>query len=87
MDGTDAVMLSGETAVGKHPAKVVAAMADICEEAEQATVSRNSKHRLGEQFDRIDEGIAMSAMYAANHMGVKGIGAPDRIWLYSIVDV
>ncbi len=75
MDGTDAVMLSGETAVGKHPAKVVAAMADICEEAEQATVSRNSKHRLGEQFDRIDEGIAMSAMYAANHMGVKGIGA------------
>jgi len=75
MDGTDAVMLSGETAVGKHPAKVVAAMANICEEAEQASAAKRSKHRLGKRFERIDEGIAMSAMYAANHMGVKGIGA------------
>ena len=75
MDGTDAVMLSGETAVGKHPAKVVSAMSDICEEAEQSTWSKKSKHRIGKHFDRIDEGIAMSTMYAANHMGVKGIGA------------
>ena len=75
MDGTDAVMLSGETAVGKHPAKVVEAMANICIEAEQSVNSKRSKHRLGKHFGRIDEGIAMSAMYAANHMGVKGIGA------------
>ena len=75
MDGTDAVMLSGETAVGKHPDKVVAAMSDICEEAEQASEAIHSKHRIGQQFERIDEGIAMSAMYAANQMGVKGIGA------------
>ncbi len=75
MDGTDAVMLSGETAVGKHPAKVVAAMADICIEAEQSTSQKKSRHRIGKRFQRIDEGIAMSAMYAANHMGVKGIGA------------
>ncbi|WP_299878827.1 pyruvate kinase [uncultured Cocleimonas sp.] len=75
MDGTDAVMLSGETAVGKHPAKVVAAMASICIEAEQSTSQKKSRHRIGKRFHRIDEGIAMSAMYAANHMGVKGIGA------------
>jgi len=75
MDGTDAVMLSGETAVGKHPAKVVEAMSTICEEAEQSAWSNKSKHRIGKHFDRIDEGIAMSTMYAANHMGVKGIGA------------
>ena len=75
MDGTDAVMLSGETAVGKHPAKVVAAMADICIEAEQSSNARQSNHRLHKYFARVDEGIAMSAMYAANHMGVKGIGA------------
>ena len=75
MDGTDAVMLSGETAVGKHPDKVVSAMSAICEEAEQSTWSKKSKHRIGKRFDRIDEGIAMSTMYAANHMGAKGIGA------------
>lgn len=75
MDGTDAVMLSGETAMGKHPDKVVKAMAEICEKAEQSSWAKKSKHRLGKRFDRIDEGIAMSTMYAANHMGVKGIGA------------
>ena len=75
MDGTDAVMLSGETAMGKHPAKVVEAMSTICEEAEQSSWSKKSKHRIGKRFDRIDEGIAMSTMYAANHMRVKGIGA------------
>ena len=75
MDGTDAVMLSGETATGKHPAKVVAAMASICIEAEQATTAKKSGHRLGSKFERIDEGIAMATMYAANHMNVKGIGA------------
>ncbi|MCL4161023.1 UNVERIFIED_CONTAM: hypothetical protein GTU68_036986 [Idotea baltica] len=73
MDGTDAVMLSGETAVGKHPAKVIQAMSTICEEAEKS--GKKSKHRLGLHIDRVDEGIAMSTMYAANHMGVKGIGA------------
>jgi len=75
MDGTDAVMLSGETAIGKHPAKVVAAMADICIEAEQSANAKKSKHRLHKKFNHIDEGIAMSTMYVANHMGVKGIGA------------
>ncbi len=75
MDGTDAVMLSGETAVGRHPARVVEAMAAICIEAEQSVNAKKSNHRLGQEFKRIDEGIAMSAMYAANHMGVKGIGA------------
>ncbi|MCL4108342.1 UNVERIFIED_CONTAM: hypothetical protein GTU68_065370 [Idotea baltica] len=73
MDGTDAVMLSGETAMGKHPDKVVLAMSKICEEAEKS--GKKSKHRIGLHIDRIDEGIAMSTMYAANHMGVKGIGA------------
>lgn len=72
MDGTDAVMLSGETAVGKHPSRVVEAMADICVKAEKS--STRSKHRLGDNFTQVDECIAMSTMYAANHMDVKGIG-------------
>ncbi len=75
MDGTDAVMLSGETAVGKHPEKVVSAMAAICLEAEQSASQKKSRHRIGKHFQRIDEGIAMSTMYVANHMDIKGIGA------------
>ncbi|MGB1256324.1 MAG: pyruvate kinase [Thiolinea sp.] len=75
LDGTDAVMLSGETAVGNHPDRVVEIMAGLCEEAERAIVVRHSDHRIEERFLRIDEGIAMATMYAANHMGVRAIAA------------
>lgn len=75
IDGTDAVMLSGETAVGKHPYKVVEIMSEICEEAERSRDSNVSKHRMDLQFKRVDEGIAMATMYAANHMNIKAIGA------------
>jgi len=74
-NGTDAVMLSAETASGRFPDRAVAAMVRICLEAEKYPRIRKSEHRLEEQFHRIDEAIALSAMYIANHLPVRAIGA------------
>ncbi len=75
LDGTDAVMLSGETAVGKYPAKTIAAMGRICEHAERQRVAMVSDHRVDLMFGRVDEAIAMATMYAANHLKVNVIAS------------
>jgi pyruvate kinase len=75
IDGTDAVMLSGETAVGRHAVKAVEAMASACVAAEKQRATSSSHHRLDEVFERTDEAIAMATMYTANHMDVKAIVA------------
>ncbi len=75
LDGTDAVMLSGETAVGSYPIKAVQSMSEICEVAEQHPVARKSHHRMELEFKEVDESIAMATMYTANHLKVKAIAA------------
>ncbi len=75
LDGTDAVMLSGETAVGKYPAKTVAAMGRICEHAEKQRAALVSDHRVDLVFGRVDEAIAMATMYTANHLKMDAIAS------------
>jgi len=74
MDYTDAVMLSAETAVGDYPKEAVEAMVRICMGAEKHPSMHQSKHRIHESMEYVDEAIALSAMYAANHLdGVTSI--------------
>lgn len=73
MDGTDAVMLSAETATGHYPIRVVEAMNRVCIGAEKQPRTQRSRHRLDSRFGRIDEAIAMASMYTANHLDVRAI--------------
>ncbi|MBT4519683.1 MAG: pyruvate kinase [Halieaceae bacterium] len=73
LDGTDAVMLSAETATGRFPSLVVKAMAETCVGAEKHPDIRKSSHRIDRIFENIDEAIAMSTVYTANHL--RGISA------------
>ena len=75
LDGTDAVMLSAETAAGKYPLETVKEMANICQEAEKAEYSELGADFTGKTFKRIDQSIAMGALFTAHHLGAKAIVA------------
>jgi len=75
LDGTDAVMLSAETAAGKFPVETIVAMARVCVEAEKsATISLDADF-LNRKFKRVDQSIAMAALFTAHHLEVKAIAA------------
>jgi pyruvate kinase len=73
LDGTDAVMLSAETAAGRYPIETVEAMAAIAEEAERAEDVSLDADFVNKRFGRIDQSIAMGALFTAHHLGCKAI--------------
>jgi pyruvate kinase len=75
IDGTDAVMLSQETASGKHPDKAVAAMRRVCLGAERQFEPTEDLSRGAHRLDRTDQAIALAAMFLAGQVGVRAIVA------------
>ncbi len=73
IDGSDAVMLSAETAVGQYPVKAVEAMHRICVGAERHLASSERDGKLNVRFERIDQAIAMAAMFTAQNVSVQAI--------------
>src|SRR5213596_1173439 len=73
LDGTDAVMLSAETAAGRYPVETVEMMASICVESERSEEISLDAGFTNKTFGRIDQSIAMAALFAAFHLGCKAI--------------
>ncbi|MDI9331707.1 MAG: pyruvate kinase [Alphaproteobacteria bacterium] len=75
LDGTDAVMTSAETAAGKYPLETVREMVAICAAAEAAERVELDADFTGRQFSRIDQTIAIGALFTAHHLGAKALVA------------
>jgi pyruvate kinase len=75
LDGTDAVMLSAETATGRYPVETVETMAQICVEAEKSYLSELDRDFMNRTFTRIDQTIAMGALFTAFHLKATAIAA------------
>jgi pyruvate kinase len=75
LDGTDAVMLSAESATGQFPVKTIEQMAAICIEAEKSEVVNLDTDFLDQRFERIDQAIALGALFTAHHLNATAIAA------------
>ncbi|MHB1763936.1 MAG: pyruvate kinase [Gammaproteobacteria bacterium] len=73
MDGTDAVMLSAESAVGHYPVRAVEAMARICVGAEKEWITSHEQGITDEPFDSVNEAIAMAAIHIANRFQIRAV--------------
>jgi pyruvate kinase len=75
LDGTDAVMLSAESASGHFPVEAVEAMVRVCVEAEKSAQVTLDREFLDRVFTRVDQSIAMGALFTAHHLKVKAIAS------------
>ncbi|MEN9560032.1 MAG: hypothetical protein RLZZ502_1243 [Pseudomonadota bacterium] len=73
LDGTDAVMLSAESATGKYPVETITTMAQVCIEAERSSTHALDNDFMNQTFTRIDQSIAMAALFTAYHLEAKAI--------------
>ena len=75
LDGTDAVMLSAESATGKYPVETIRTMAAIALAAERSQVYELDRDFVNQQFARVDQAIAMASLFTAFHLNAKAIAA------------
>jgi pyruvate kinase len=75
LDGTDAVMLSAESASGQYPVETIESMHRICVEAEKSQPVTLESEFLNRVFTRVDQSIAMAALFTAFHLKVKAIAS------------
>ena len=73
LDGSDAVMLSAESASGKYPVEAIEAMHRICVQAEQTQPLNLDQDFLNRLFTRVDQSIAMAGLFTAFNLKVKAI--------------
>jgi pyruvate kinase len=73
LDGTDAVMLSAESASGQYPVEAIEAMNRVCVEAEKSQTVTLDREFLDRVFQRVDQSVAMAALFTAFHLKVKAI--------------
>ena len=76
LDGTDAVMLSAESAAGDYPVETVEAMARVCLEAEKEFLASQDQRRFQSGIpDTIEEAIARATMFTASNLKIRAIAA------------
>src|SRR6185503_19844985 len=73
--GTDAVMLSAETAAGRYPVETIESMSQICAEAEKTESSELDRDFLNRTFTRSDQSIAIAALGTASELEVKALAS------------